>query len=298
MKPFILFCKSYKNDVLRAKRLIESITQFNVDSIPFYLSIPNSDWQLFQETIPFNQLAIDYPNQFMLIKDEDIVSAIPGSSITEYDQTPGHISQQIIKAETWRLLKCENYLCLDSDSFFTRQFHLANFIHPSGVPYSLLHDNHELLELAKNYKQTKVIDNFLKDSSLLKEEFGRTGKDYDFGPTPTIWSAKVWESLSQQHLESKGERLWDAITRIPSEIRWYGEALLKFQAIPIYPIEPLFTCHHYDWQHRHLKNKDMKNLEALGVTLQSNWDNSLQPKFARKNFLSRAWKKIRYFLNG
>jgi hypothetical protein len=141
-----------------------------------------------------------------------------------------------------------------------------------------------------------VITHFLSDSRQLKEEFGREGPDYDFGPPPMIWSAKVWESLYLEHLEPKGERLWAAIARIPSEIRWYGEALLKFQAIPLHPIQPLFTFYHYEWQYQHAlkRNEAIPSDEAiLGVVMQSYWDESLRPQFAKKSLLSRTWKKIK-----
>jgi hypothetical protein len=111
-----------------------------------------------------------------------------------------------------------------------------------------------------------------------------------------IWSAKVWESLFTQHLEPKGERLWDAINRIPMEIRWYGEALLKYKAIPIHSIEPIFTFYHYDWQYQHaieLGQEIPSNKNTLGVVMQSNWDDSLKPSFSKKSFLSRSWKKIK-----
>ena len=296
MSSFILFCKSFKDDVLRAKRLCDSVAQWNVDCIPFYLSVPESDVALFKKIIDFEALNEKSQKIFHLITDESIVAAMPHSSLDDYYQIRGYWSQQVVKSEAWRLLQCDNYLCLDSDAFFTKPFHLSNFIHPDGNPYSLMHDAHELLDLAKQMGKFDVVEAFYHDSNTVKKEFDREGPDYDFGPPPMIWSAKVWESLYTQHLEPKGERLWDAIARIPMEIRWYGEALLKYKAIPVHPINALFTFYHYEWQYRHalkLGHAISNNEHILGIVKQSYWDESLRPSFAKKSFLSRTWKKIK-----
>ena len=299
MHSFILFCKSFRDDVLRAKRLCDSIAQHNTDKIPFYLSVPNADMELFQKTIDFQKLNDLNCGAFHLISDESIVAVMPNSSLDDYYNMKGYWNQQVVKSEAWRLLACDHYLCLDSDAFFTRDFHISHFIHPDGHPYSLMHEAKELLDLAKTLGKKDVIEHFLTDSRQLKEEFGRVGPDYDFGPPPMIWSAKVWDSLYQHHLQPKGERLWDAIARLPMEIRWYGEALLKYQAIPIHAIKPLFTFYHYEWQYQHALKKGEaipKDEKILGIVMQSYWDESLRHAGAKKNIFSRTWKKMKQSL--
>ena len=298
MYSFILFCKSFKDDVLRTKRLVESIARFNQDKIPFYLSVPKADMALFQSTINFTALNALGNGDFHLILDEDIVATMPNSSLDDYYNMKGYWNQQVVKSEAWRLLKCENYLCLDSDAYFTKPFQLNHFIHPDGNPYSLMHDAHELLDLAQQLGKLEVVNSFMSDSQQLKAEFQREGPDYDFGPPPMIWSAKVWESLYTNYLQPNNMRLWDAIAKIPMEIRWYGEALLKYQAIPIHPIGPLFHFYHYEWQYKfHMNNsKHQMNDEKIGEVKQSYWDESLRPSFAKKPWYSRAWKKTKNWL--
>lgn len=296
MDSFIIFCKSFKDDVLRVKRLTDSISQWNADKIPFYLSVPQSDLKLFENNINFDALNSLNQGTFHLISDENIVAAMPNSTLDDYYRMRGYLNQQVVKSEAWRLLKCDNYLCIDSDAFFTTFFHLSNFLHPDGNPYSLMHQAHDFLNLAKELGKTDVLENFLSDSRKLKDEFSRIGPDYDFGPPPMIWSAKVWESLYKRHLEPKGERLWEAINRIPMEIRWYGEALIKYQAIPIHSIDPLFVFYHYEWQYKHAFKLGMvipQQEKSLGVVIQSSWDETLRPVFAKKSFLSRTWKKFK-----
>jgi hypothetical protein len=134
---------------------------------------------------------------------------------------------------------------------------------------------------------------------LLKIVFKRLGPDYDFGPTPVVWSSKVWKSLEKSYLIPNKLTLWDAIEMAPSELRWYGEALLAYKAIPIYPIEPLFRVYHYDWQYFTSKKMGETNstllVNYLGILKQSNWDyerdSGKQAK--RKSFLSKVVRVLK-----
>lgn len=296
MQSFILFCKSYRKDVYRAKRLITSIAKFNVDKIPFYLSVPKEDLALFSQEIDWDQL--QSISEFHLITDESIVLSNSHldtkASLERYYAMPGYLSQQVIKAEAWRFIGCDNYLCLDSEAVFMKPFFLNQFMANTTEPFSILHLNTEFITLAKKLGKNKEIEHFYKDNQLLRNEFGRSGvqaQDWDFGPAPLIWSRKVWQSLEQYHLIPKGETIWDAIERLPFEIRWYGEALLQLKAIPLHPREPLFQVIHYDWQQKHLQPFEQTNY--LGILSQSNWDKELDPSFARKPWLSRVWRKVK-----
>ena len=266
---------------------------FNKSQIPFYLSVPSADIQIFESFINFSDLNQLNKGHFFLIKDEDIVLSNPKSTLCMYRKMKGYLSQQVIKAEAWRFLKCRNYLCIDSDSYFHKEFYLKDFIHEDGSPYTLLHLNDEFLNTAKNLGYYNVIESFNKTCNLFKKEFDRTGPNWDFGPSPLIWSADVWLQLSQLHLKKNRETIWDAIARLPYEIFWYGESVLKFSQLPIHPTMPKFFVHHYEWQP---KNEALTG-QYLGIVSQSNWDLSLNPTFAKKNFLSRLWKTLKKTLS-
>jgi hypothetical protein len=93
MQSFILFCKSYRKDVLRAKRLIISIDQFNQDRIPFVLSVPQQDLDLFKQEIDWG--GFNKNGQYQLITDESIASANPRledqKSLDRYYAMPGYL---------------------------------------------------------------------------------------------------------------------------------------------------------------------------------------------------------------
>ena len=279
---------------MRVKQLIKSIVQFNVDKIPFYLSVPERDITLFQDEIDWAYLK--EVGIFYLITDESIVLANPKSILERYYSMSGYVSQQVIKAEAWRFIDCNNYLCLDSEAVFLKPFNTHHFMVNETDPFTILHLNEELLNLSKTLGKNHVIDHFYKDNQLLREEFGRNipqQNEWDFGPAPLIWSKKVWESLDRLHFNPTNQTIWDAIERLPFEIRWYGEALLKFKAIPIYPIEPIFLVFHYDWQYRNYLKNPIINPHHIGELKQSNWEHSLNLIFLRKSFLSRNWRRIK-----
>lgn len=291
MKDFVLYCKSYSRDFLRLKRLLSSIQKFNVDQIPFYISTPQADRELLIEVLGAEGYA--------WVADEDIVAANPRANFEKYKAMPGGLSQQVVKSEFWRLQLAQNYLCLDSDSLFIRDFHQADFISADGVPYTVLHQNKELFQIASNRGQDNVERDLRLEAERVKALFGRQGPNFYCAPAPFIWSAKVWESLDIHFLQPKGISLWDLITPQHPETLIYGEALLKYHAISIIAIEPLFRIYHYDWQYflmRRLGETEAKVAKHyLGIIYQSAWESELNFGAPQKSWPSRALKRIKRF---
>jgi hypothetical protein len=289
MYSIAIYCKSYRNDVLRVRKLAESIQKFNQEQIPFFISVPSDDLPLFQE-----QLA-GYAIKF--IRDEEIIRS---NSRLEWDKIvamPGWISQQIVKSEFWRLELCDTYLCVDSDCQFIRSFGKADFLTPEGHPYTVMHEAKELLQFAVNNKQEKIYDEFHRERMQLMEFFERKGKIFDFGPPPMIWSSNVWRSLDEQLLKPQGMNFCDAILMFPAELLWYGEAVLKFRPFPLIPVEPLFKFYHYEHQYD-LGRRSGDTIERLsknflGVCYQSNWNKEVDFTTRSKPLLSRAWRGFR-----
>ena len=292
MHSFLLFCKSYSGDLRRVQRLWQSVQRHNCEKILFYVSVPKADRSLFEQ-------AMGNPEGLIWVNDEDFVRANANASLENYRLWDGRLSQQVIKSEFWRLTGCDSYLCIDSDSEFIRDFYRRDFLDAQGNPYTVMSQSKELLQLAANKGITKVIDNFHRECSMMKSVFDRIGPDYDFAPTPVIWSARVWRDLDEYYLKPKGITLWDAIRERPSELRWYGEALLQFKSIPLMPIEPLFRCYHYNWQWHTLRRQgesiETLQREYMGVVYQSNWQYELDhdSHVQRKSIASRMARFIR-----
>jgi hypothetical protein len=247
--------------------LVESITKNNVDNIKTYISVPAQDLFLFK-----NALA---PFDVNVITDQEIISANSKIDLKHFENTPGNLQQQIVKSEFWRLNLSKSYVCLDSDAKFIKPFYRSDFIYKDDLPYTIMDEGQEFLEFVLTSPKRKIFDDFHKGGKIYQEIFNRPGKTYSFGPMPVIWHREVWQSLEINYLDKRGINFHQAIMEFPSEIPWYGEALLAYQAIPLIPSQPLFKVYHYAHQYdadvRKGWTEKLLSKIYLGVIYQSSW---------------------------
>lgn len=292
MKDLILYCKSYRRDFLRLRRLLVSINQYNVDQIPFYISTPEDQYQDLMSVL-------DGLDGFEWVSDESIVAANPRVSAGIEKTRSGGLSQQAIKSEFWRLGVAENYVCFDSDCFFIKDFRKPDFLSSDGNPYTVIYQNKEFYQLSINRGQDQVESNLRQEGDRVKALFSRVGPNYYCPCPPFIWSAKVWESLDLKYLQPKNLTFWDVSSDDHPETLLYLEALLNYRAIPLYPIEQLFRIYYYDWQYYLLRRigETENKLKAnyLGVVYQSNWDSGMNFGAASKSLGSRMLRRLKRF---
>lgn len=291
MEQVVLYCKSYRKDFLRLKHLLQSISKFNSDHIPFYISTPSEDRQLLFELLG--------QEGYRWISDESIIKANINVSEQITKNKSGSLTQQIIKSEFWRLGLCENYVCLDSDCVFIKNFHRSDFLASDGNPYTVIYQNKEYFQLAVNRGFTKVPIQLIAEADRVKKLFNREGPNYFCPCPPFIWSTKVWKSLEEFYLKPNGISFWDICTSTHPESLIYLEAILNFKPIPLYPIEQLFRIYYYDWHYYLLKRCGESELKIkenyLGLIYQSSWDLSLDYGPSNKPFYSRFLKRIKRF---
>lgn len=264
MDKIALYCKSFSRDIDRVVNLVESIHKFNADKIPVYISVPSQDVTLFHQVSG---------NGVTIIEDEDI-----------YDgDAPGWIQQQIVKSNFWKLELCENYVCIDSDGYFIKDFYISDFMYDDETPYTVIHEQKELFTWTVSKVNQLGFDpkiSYTNDRQKIMDLFGRTGKYYDFGPVPTIWSGKVWKSLEDNYITPNNLTWEQMLEYSPSEFSWYGESLLAFKAINIYPCEPIFKVFHYAQQlQEYIQNgitQEMISQNYLGIIMQSNFNANLK----------------------
>ena len=283
-KKIVLFCKSYVKDMFRARRMSESVHRFNTDNIPLYISVPASDLNQFKQCFG------NIPCHF--ITDEEILE----KSRQVYGQLPSlfppHLLQQLIKLEFWRMGFCENYLWLDSDAYFIREFHVADFFHDGTIPYTVQHHSKDLFDFAHKTRNTKIIHDFAKMAIHFQTLFQRSGPLYNFGCSPLIWSCKVLRSLYEDYLKPKSKTVFDLLQEYHCEMQLYGEYLLFSKTIPVIPIDPLFKVYHYADQFFEAQMNGESELSLsqkyLGVVMQSNWsklpERKKPPHVRLKNF--------------
>jgi len=262
MVKVVLYCKSFRRDVDRVVNLQESINKHNKDSIPFYVSVPKQDVELFKSKGIFN-----------IVEDEAVYT---GSA-------PGWIQQQIVKSNFWKLNISENYVCIDSDGYFIRDFYITDFMYDDETPYTVIHEQKELFTWTVSKVNQLGFDpkmSYIKDRQKIMDLFDRQGKYYDFGPVPTIWSSKVWKSLEDNYTIPNNVTWEQMLEYSPSEFSWYGEALLRFKAIDIYPCEPIFKVFHYAQQlQEYVQNgitQEMMAQNYLGIIMQSNFNANIK----------------------
>jgi len=254
-----------------------------------YISTPRDDHDLLIDTLG--------KGSYLWIADEDIVATNPRASFKKYQSMPGGISQQIVKSEFWRLKISENYLCLDSDCIFIRNFCKDDFISGEGIPYTVLHQNKEFFQMATNRGHLRVENDLRDEAKRVQSLFSRVGPSFYCAPAPFIWAAKVWESLDIEYLIPRNISIWEFISAEHPETLIYGEAILKYKAIPLIAIEPLFRTYHYDWQYylmRRLGETEQKlKQNYLGVIYQSTWDTQMNAYAPQKSLPSRLLKRLK-----
>lgn len=265
----ILYCKTFGRDFQRLKRLYESIEKHNKDNIPFFISAPSAEKELLQKII-----------------GTEGYEFVPDESIWNFKyQMDGWRSQQIIKSNIWKAVDTENYICIDSDQFFIKDFYVKDFIHPSGTLYSVVHENKEVQQYEKLFFGKNYKDNgYCKAVNAYRQAFGsHHGKVYDYGPPPYHWSVKVWKHFEDNYLtpndltfETFQLAMQQNYKIAFREAVTYGEYLLAARPIELHPISGVFKFYHwkemYEFEQKTELGK-LENIEAnfLGVTLQSNW---------------------------
>jgi|APLak6261689370_1056187.scaffolds.fasta_scaffold00005_10 hypothetical protein len=289
MKPFALYCKSYSTDLRRVIRLAQSIQRYNVEQLPFYVSVPQAELALFREHLA----GLDAE----LLADEEIIKASPRINLEQLSRMPGSVAQQVVKSEFWRLGLSTAYLCLDSDAVLIRPFGLSDFMTSDGTPYTMLDEAHDLLEDALRHKRERVVAAYNKEADLVQQLFLRGGRRYSFGPFPLVWHRAVWESLDTRYLQPRGMSFADAIALAPIESRWYGEALLAYRAVPILPCQALFKVYHYAWQFDRDRRTGITSQQLAqfycGVIYQSAWEREMDWPSEGGSWLSRAGRQLR-----
>jgi hypothetical protein len=263
--PVTLYCKSFSRDLPRVKELYESIVKYNKDGLGFIVSVPASDVVLF--TVTLREMFPHYKN-WDVISDQEIV----GENLPESWR-----NQQVVKMMFWKHSTCEeNYVVLDSDCYFIKDFYAKDFIIHGDTPYTVIHEQKDLFTWTTRQISNLGFDpkkSFGECREPIQALFDRQGRLYDFGPVPVIWSSKVWQSMEEEYLKPNDLTFQGLIDTIPSEFSWYGEWLLVKKPIELWPIEPMFKVFHYLPQYHEFKNQGYTEQEwannYLGLVLQS-----------------------------
>ena len=263
MHNLIFFCKTYSGDFKKIGRLISTYRKYNKDNIPLVISCPSNDIKIFKD---FNNTPL-----ITIITDESYAQNYM-SSEPILGFTPGYINQEICKLAFWETNITNNYLCIDSDTYFIRNFYLIDFMHDLETPYSVLVMDKDLAtqdfdQVYWDRRQTHIKKIF--DIIELKDPRFLTCHGM------TVFSRKVLESFQRNFLAPQKWSYLDIIKISPFEFTWYNAWLQKSNAINVYAVEPFFKVFHYRREYifsilKGLREKDLAR-SYLGIVMQSNW---------------------------
>ena len=263
MQNFAFMLKTYEKDLQYAWRLADSFEKYNADDIPLYMVLDGEDKEKFLE---FSNLG----NVHIVLK-EDIDVEYAKEAVNGISS--GYINQEIVKLAFWKLNLCKNYLCIDSELEFIREFHIDEFMYDEETPYSVLIEDHDLLANPNYYNAFWTERE--KSLERIKEVYGIKDRHILTCHGMQTFSAKVLKSMEEDFMRPNGYSYLDLLKVSPYEFSWYNYYLQKTRPIEIHPCEPHFKTYHMPYQQivDAMQGIDLESLKRAycGIILNSNY---------------------------
>lgn len=282
MYNFAIFCKTYSGDFERFQILINSFNKFNADNIPMYVSAPKSELKIFKnfESNNIKIISDESYGEKYLIKDK-----INNFSI-------GYVNQEICKLCFFETGFAKNYLCIDSDAEFIRNFYISDFMHDENTPYTVLVMDKDL-SVEKYYRdywkerQKQIIK--IYNETCLDDKRYRTCHNMQ------VFSTKVLKSLKEDFMKQKGYSYADLITISPFEFSWYNAWFQKCRLVEEYAVEPFFKMFHMRTEYQFSRAKGIKKKDLaksyVGIVMNGNWQTP-EKQYKKPNVIHKAIYKI------
>lgn len=261
-KNFVLYCKTYLKDYKNVLKLVDSYNLHNKNNIKFYISCPKKDY------FEFSKLNND---NIKVVKDEDYAHDALISR-TDLKLSVGYINQQICKLCFADYGISENYLCIDSDAIFIRDFYYEDFMYNDNIPYTVLIMDKDL-NCEKAYQ--KFWNQRFAYHKKIYDFFGMDMKVYKTCHGMQVLNRKVLLEL-REFIKGKGMDYGDILEIAPFEFTWYNTALQYFEPFKIIEVEPFFKVFHT--RNQYLEARKSNNALAdwsrayVGIVMNSNWN--------------------------
>ena len=266
---FCFMLKTYKNDFLYVRRLIKSFNKYNRDNITLFILAPRVQ---LDELI--NSCRNELCDDIIILAEEEYCKHLVSENIHGF--SPGYVNQQIIKLSFWENNLCDNYMCIDSDSIFIRDFHINDFMFDRDTPYSVLFEDNAL-KSDPVYYQSFWIERE-QNIKKIQAEVGLPGNKMITCHGFQIFSKKVLIDFKTNFMDIKGYSYSALIEISPYEFSWYNFWLQKAKPIDIHFCDEFF--HYYHMAHQHiyavLSGITINDLARsyVGIVLNSNFQNN------------------------
>ena len=257
-----MLLKSYSGDAQYARRLLKSFEKFNIERIPLFIVVPESDVNVFTEMQVSNCTVLSERLFEKHLAEHDV-----------HGIRPGYINQEIVKLAFWELELAANYFCVDSDAEFIREFRVSDFMFDSGTPYSVLVQDLELAVNPDYYQQYWTTREH--EFRVIAETIGLDTRVLLTCHGHTVFSSKVLKSFVSDFLVPRNWDYVDALELSPYEFTWYNMWLQKSQVIEVHPREPWIKVFHSESQHLEYLMRGVTLTDIargfLGVVVNSNF---------------------------
>ena len=214
--PFGFLLKTYRVDLDYVARLLYSFKRFNVEQLPLYLVAPDEDLSA------FHVLCLKIPHTYIIseseFSDHLVKNAVNGVRA-------GYLNQQIIKLAFWEKNFLTNYLCLDSDVFFIRQFRKSDFMSEDEIPFVHLSNDHDLYSLPDYSEQAESRSKSL--ISIAQALQIDTGTPLGTVHNCVTISDAVMKSFFHDFMVPNSLNYADLLRVAPYEFNWYVFYLQK-----------------------------------------------------------------------
>lgn len=272
MPDFRIFVKTYPKDYRYLPRLFESLELHNLDRIPITVCDDRTNLASLAEVLS------PYHSSVTVIATEDVI-ANPFRS-AEIDGSPevGYMNQMLVKLAWGLTTQNFDYLCVDSDAKFIRDFRTEDFYASNGLPFRYIEDDRPL------YEQ----DQYWFDHGQGREHaLGRICSFFEIRRQEMLLIHGFQVIRSEEvrgldaYLQSRGHSLKSAVGSFRNEFGLHSAYLTKVGSERCLQLSPFKTIH----------NQDHLVAQFLSCESEASVSRSYLAVIYNSNF-SRAWGEI------
>ena len=273
MKDVAFFIKSHRPDLALVRRLLDSVSQHNRDQICVFVSVPADD------VLAFQDLSRRFTDVSVLADD---YFGIPRVDQKIWGFAPGYITQQLVKLSVQRLSEARNYLILDSDTYFIRDFEKKDFIAPDGTGLTVLAEDNDLVA---DPAYAPFAEGRAMKIGLIADRLGVPTLSRTTCHNNTVFQDSVLNDFHDWY-RSEGLSLLDLMAIAPVEFTWYNFFLIKHCPEQLVSIEPFIRMMHTRSEYRRLVaagfSHESLRKSYLGVCLNSGWAGTQQGRLVSR----------------
>jgi hypothetical protein len=273
MKDIALFIKSYRPDLTLVDRLLNSISKHNRDQIGVFVSVPAGDMPIFEGlSRRFADVSVFADDYF----------GVPKVDRKIWNLSSGYITQQLVKLNVHRISEARNYLILDSDTYFIRDFVVKDFVAPNGTGLTVLEEGKDLIADPAYAK-------FAKSRAMKIDSIADRLAVPALSRTTCNGNAILQDSVLHEFhdwCQSEGLSLLDLMDIAPIEFTWYNFFLVKHCPERLVRIEPFIKVMHTRSEYRRLVaagfSHESLRRSYIGVCINSGWAGTRQSRLVSR----------------